>query len=234
MPIAKLWNGTGWEAVTGRQGDQGPVGLKGATGGVGPRGIAGEQSAAFAAARETGILMQVYDIGQSDNGSGDAMVNGAINFSLMYLPRPETLTGMIVPLGAQGVFTPSGDNKVGLYATDGSTLTLVAESANNSGIWTAAAASATAIPFTTPYAAQPGYYYAAALWSASAVTTAPTMPTKRTSASLKNYRESARVSNYFWVGQRNTAGVFEASIPATNVTITGGSVGMYQFWGGCY
>lgn len=107
------------------------------------------------------------------NGS---LADQSLELSLICLEAGATLTGMVVPTAANGNFTGNNNNKVGLYTSNGTTLTKVAESANNANIWKGGTNAAQLIPFTTPYVAAAGRLYGAYLYCRSAQTTAPSVP----------------------------------------------------------
>lgn len=96
----------------------------------------------------------------------------------IYLQTPQTLNGVMWFQNALGVYTPNNENRIGLYTYSGGTATLVASSSNDGNMWSGSyttAATYTTKSFSTPYNANPDFYYIAMLMSfAGTPTTVPT------------------------------------------------------------
>ena len=99
--------------------------------------------------------------------------DGQARYNAVVVERATTLTGIRFFLRTTGSYTADNTNNVALYSYSGGTLTLVAESANNGALYAGTANSYISAPFTAPYAAAPGLYYAAVLYNQSAEVTAP-------------------------------------------------------------
>jgi hypothetical protein len=102
----------------------------------------------------------------------------------VYLPIPQTVSGVKWYQGSQGVYTANNYNGVGLYSYSGGTMTLVASSTDDGNIWKAASNTVTSKAFSSTYAAAAGIYFIGALWCRSAVTTAPSIYGAASTATL--------------------------------------------------
>jgi hypothetical protein len=106
--------------------------------------------------------------------SGQALVSGTEVFQKITVPVNATLTGIVVEMNTPGVYTSSGDNRVGLYSENLSTgqLTLVASSTTSTTLWTSSS-NFLEIPFSSTYTATAGVYEVGLIYQESAQTTAP-------------------------------------------------------------
>lgn len=109
----------------------------------------------------------------TDITTTQTMVDGQLRLLAFWVPRSCTITGAKILLSTAGVFTADNNNRLGLYTLSGTTLTLVASSANNANLWKATADAVSAAAFSTPYAATAGLYYVGWLFNNSATTTDP-------------------------------------------------------------
>lgn len=100
------------------------------------------------------------------------MVDGRVYFISLYLPYDATITGVGFIQNVQGDTTADNNNKIGLYTSDGTTLTLVASSADDGTLWESAA-GVVQKAFSSTYAAQAGLYFVSALYNSSAEAAAP-------------------------------------------------------------
>jgi hypothetical protein len=73
----------------------------------------------------------------------------------------------------QGSYTADNNNRIGLYTTDGSNFALVASCANDGNLWKGASSTVVSKAFSSTYAATAGLYFVAALFTYSALVTAP-------------------------------------------------------------
>lgn len=105
--------------------------------------------------------------------SATNMTDGRLYFIPVYLRTAQTITGVKWFQGNQGNYTSDNYNGFGLYTYSGGTLTLVASSTDDGNIWKATANTYNAKAFSATYSASAGLYFIAALWNASATTTAP-------------------------------------------------------------
>lgn len=99
--------------------------------------------------------------------------NNTLQLASLWVPDTRPITGVAFEMDTQGNYTANNNNKVGLYSSDGTTLTLVASSANDGNLWKAAvggAQKAFSAPYTPP---APGVYFIGALWNQSALVQAP-------------------------------------------------------------
>jgi hypothetical protein len=109
---------------------------------------------------------------QMSTTSFDA-ADGTAYWTAVWLPSPQTLTGVKFWLGAQGNFTGDNFNGFALYTYSAGTLTQVATSANDETIWKGTANTFQTVPFTATYSASAGLYFVAFIFNSSATTTAP-------------------------------------------------------------
>jgi hypothetical protein len=103
-----------------------------------------------------------------------AAADGTVYWSALWLPTPQTLTGIKYWLGTSGSFTGDNFNGFALYTYSGGTLTQVATSANDENIWKGTGGTFQSVPFTGTYAAAAGLYFVAFVRNSSAETTPPT------------------------------------------------------------
>lgn len=147
------------------------------------------------------------------------MVNQTARFQLVYLARPQTITGAMWYQAAQGAYTASNNNYLALYSYSAGVLTQVAISANDGTIWKQVTNVITKTPFITPYVAQPGVYFVGTLWSASASTTTPTFGARsglpNVSISILDYTNSAKST-------ATLAGQTALTTPINMSALTGG------------
>lgn len=102
-----------------------------------------------------------------------SLTDNVARYIAVYLPKPQTITGVKWYQRIQGSYTADQNNYVALYSYSGGTLTQVAISANDGTIWKAAADTYGSAAFTAPYAAAAGVYFVGLLYNSSAQTTAP-------------------------------------------------------------
>jgi hypothetical protein len=94
----------------------------------------------------------------------------------VWLGKAATITGVKWLQSTIGVYTASNYNGVGLYTLSGGTFTRVAQSTNDGTLLsTGSGNTLKAKAFSSTYSASAGLYYAALLYSASVVTTNPTL-----------------------------------------------------------
>lgn len=94
----------------------------------------------------------------------------------VWLGKAATITGVKWLQSTIGAYTASNYNGVGLYTLSGGTFTRVAQSTNDGTLLsTGSGNTLKAKAFSSTYSASAGLYYAALLYSASAVTTNPSL-----------------------------------------------------------
>jgi hypothetical protein len=147
-----------------------------------------------------------------------AAVDGSLRLQLHKIYRAATITGVRFFQATQGVYTADNNNKVAMYSVNTSTMiaTLVGSSTNDGNLFKAAANTAVLTPFTSTYAASPGFYYVGALWNASATTTAPTVHSANSTDSQQDWGFSNSMTLSF-----NISG--QTDLPAT-IDLTSGSI----------
>lgn len=129
---------------------------------------------AYAAMGST-ILAQNVDGDLANGTSGQALADGRIYFSAVYLTKAATLTGVKWYQVTAGNYTGDNENRVGLYTYSGGTMTLVASSANDANLWTATSGTIASKAFSSTYAAAAGLYFVGFIYNNSAQTTAPVL-----------------------------------------------------------
>lgn len=127
--------------------------------------------------------------------------DGQMNLQAIWLPGPQTLTGVKWWQAVQGNFTGDNNNRIGLYTYSGGTLTLVASSANDSTLWKTTGTQAFGNKaFSSTYAAAGGLYFIGLLYNNSAQTTAPQLvalnSTYVASGGALDYTNSAKSMGY--------------------------------------
>jgi hypothetical protein len=100
-------------------------------------------------------------------------VASTVFVSMVNLPVSKLLTGIKFIQTQQGVYTATGDNRLGLYTLSGSNLLLVASTANNGDLWKDVAVALHAEPFSTPYFAKAGIYWVGMIHTRTVESTAP-------------------------------------------------------------
>ena len=98
--------------------------------------------------------------------------NNLMFFIMVYLPAC-TVTGIAHELGVSGNFTASLFNGFGLYQLSGTTLTRVAQTANDPNIFKATQGVMHQVPFAATATITAGIYYICYQYSSSAVVSAP-------------------------------------------------------------
>lgn len=117
------------------------------------------------------IVAQNFDI--ANTTATLTMGDGIVRFFPIWLPKPQTLTGVKWYQNTAGNYTGDNNNKVGLYTYSGGTLTKVAESTNDANLWKATGGTFGSKAFSSTYAAGAGLYFIAILYNQSSQTTAP-------------------------------------------------------------
>lgn len=107
------------------------------------------------------------------DGTGATLFDGYVSFQAIDIPENCTITGVEYVQKQQGSYTADNNNKFGLYASDGTTLVLIAETANDGNIFKVAADTPTQVAFGSAVTVPAGVYYIAAIYNRSAQTTAP-------------------------------------------------------------
>jgi hypothetical protein len=112
----------------------------------------------------------------ADDATGAIMADGTVNFHALVIPEAGTITGVWFVQQTAGNYTAdTTGNQVGLYRTDGTTLTLIASCANDTTLWKAVADTPTQKAFTSSVAVDAGLYYVATAYNQTAETTAPVL-----------------------------------------------------------
>lgn len=177
------------------------------------------------------IKAQSWNYNINNNAGGSALTSGTIYFVAMYLAAPSTITGAYVPFNTAGVYTPTNNNRVGLYSSDGTTLTLVASNADTPTMYSATAGgSMLTQAFSSTYSAPAGLYYIAYLWCSSATTTSPRLSTMTLNGSFVN---AGIIGTNWRFGSLSGQTNLPSTQALSGVSYTGGA-GQSVFWGGIY
>lgn len=150
-----------------------PVANAGDTAGIGYGWV--DMSNVPATWRAAGSTAKAMSIPPHFATTNQATTDQQITFTGVNLPYDASLTGVFWFQNTNGNYTADNNNKVGLYSTDGTTMTLVASSADTAGMWSQGAGDWRSLAFSAPYAAQAGLYYVAMLYNNSAEVTNPTI-----------------------------------------------------------
>lgn len=177
------------------------------------------------------IKAQSWNYQINNNSGGATLTSGTVYFTAMYLTAPTTITGAYVPFSVQGVYTPTNNNRVGLYSSDGTTLTLVASNADTPTMYSATSGgSMLTQPFSSTYSASAGLYYIAYIWCSSATTTAPRMPQMTLNGPFVN---AGIIGTNWRFGSLSGQTNLPSTQALSGVAYTGGS-GQTIIWGGIY
>lgn len=156
------------------------------------------------------------------------MVDGQFRIAAIYLPFDATLTGIGWYQQTQGDTTADNENRLGLYTSDGTTLTLVASCADDGALWEGSGFQEKA--FSSTYPAQAGLYFLGFLsnWSAAAVTPVMLSSSNDTAAVLPTNRKSgAASSNPF--GTLGGQATLPLSVGFASITQSGIAPYMYVY-----
>lgn len=152
-------------------------------------------------------------------------VDARIYYQPVYISKVDTCTFIRYEVATAGVYTADNNNKVGIYKYNGDgTASLVASSANTANMYTTLGMNS--VNLSAQYIMQPGLYWIAFLWNASATTTAPVMRASTGRAGGSQTGDIAGTSFKFLFLQ-NT----QTDLPAT-VTISAATVSSEARWFG--
>lgn len=130
-----------------------------------------------AAAMGSTMFAETVGVRMPMAGTAQTLTDNTIRFSAVYVARPRaTCTGVSFFRRTSGVFVADQTNALALYSYNSSNgeLTKIAETANDSTIWSGAANVFANIPWTTPVSnLAAGLYFVGALYNNSSQTTAP-------------------------------------------------------------
>lgn len=140
------------------------------------------------------IIAQAYSVTYaSSTTTTTTLVDGSVRFAYVYLAKDDTVRGIKFSISTNGVYNADKSNKVGLYSYNNGTLTLVAQSVNDSSMWKSGA-GIKAVPFTTSYVASEGPYFIGVLWNAASSTTTPTiLSSSSTTSPGMDFTNSAKI-----------------------------------------
>lgn len=157
--------------------------------------------------------------------SGTALVSGTVYFSqIPVIDDIAVATGLGFILTVNGSYTAT-TNKIGLYSSDGTTLTLVASSPDVPSLWQPGSTGGKQQAFTAPVALTAGIYYVGFLRYSSASATDPELMIKTGST----------FATRTWGDDSLIAGSLAAQtdLPASTA-LSGLSNGLYYRWAGIY
>lgn len=146
-------------------------------------------------------------------------------FVAVYLPQAATITGVKWIQQANGNYTASNYNGVGLYTYSGGTLTRVALSTNDNACWSQGGSVMNSKAFSSTYSASAGLYFIGAMYSASAAATVPTIlgtSTLANSSMSMDLTNSAKLS-----GQVSTLTALPSTQAMSGISLNGNG---FTFW----
>lgn len=162
----------------------------------------------------------------------DSLGSTLMCFQYIYVDLAQTLTGARMLIDTAGSYTAAGYNGFCLYKVNPTTqaLTLVANSANDGGIWKTAKGIVDRA-FTNPYAATVGGYVIGAQYYNSAETTAPVMVAyndldQDLSLLQTQFLNNASLKGNIYVGNGST--------PITSLAFAPTGADQSTFWFGIY
>lgn len=126
-----------------------------------------------------------------------ALADQSVRFTLIYLPKAATITGVKWYQGTQGNYTASNYNGLAIYSISGGTLTIIDSSANNGNMWKGTASTWQTTAFTQTHALAAGVYVLGYLYCRSGETTAPTIgafPTSIGTAETGDFTNSVKLN----------------------------------------
>lgn len=185
----------------------------------------------------TDIVTKAYQFlgsnikGQNVNGGlGSAtgtisLVNNRVFYSLLYLPEPALLTGMLWKQVLNSGITANNYNGLSLMSISGGTLTTVASTTNDGNVWAASAGTIGSKAFSSTYNAAAGYYIGALIMCNSAFTQIPILGGVNSSVNyINNFTNSAKM-------QAVLSG--QTAIPSPQL-FSGLSASSIEIWMGLY
>ena len=157
------------------------------------------------------------------------LTSGNVLFNAIYLQKPATITGVKFFQVAQGAYTASNYNGVGLYSVSGGTLTLVASSTNDGNFWKGTSNTWMTKPFSSTYSAAAGIYYIATMFSSSATTTTPSFgigPASANTTALKafDFTNGLKITEFI-AGQTS----LPSTLTSSSTTYASGNYGLYLY-----
>lgn len=134
-------------------------------------------TAAGAFMQNLGGIIKIEPLGKTlmDIVRSQGMTDGTLYIIGTFINATTRLTGMLAFQTVAGNYTADNYNGMALYKWNGTNIVLVAQTANDAAIWTTTSNTWRQKAFTTPYNAQAGVYYMAALYNSSAQVTAPSL-----------------------------------------------------------
>ena len=187
-----------------------------------------QQDMSLVALQAMGSSIKGYTIGNPNPSliaSAVSMTNQAVWFTAVYIPKSVTITGVRWWQTTNGSFTANNYNGVGLYSISSGTLTLVASSTNDGNCWQQGTQWQSKA-FSSTYAASAGVYYIAAMYSQSAVTTAPQLGHVGSASGTYNATSTFDLTNS--QKTNGSLGGSNTSLPSTQA-LSGVSAISYKF-----
>jgi hypothetical protein len=131
------------------------------------------------------IKAQSVGVGLLGSTASNTLTSQRLALSAIYMSISDIISGVKWYQSTQGSFTANNFNGLGLYSYANGVLTLIAQTANNGSTWQTPGSNTFASAlFTSPVALAPGIYFVGAIYSQSAVTTAPVITSSTALANL--------------------------------------------------
>lgn len=155
------------------------------------------------------------------------LTDSTVLFTQIFIPRAGLITGIHTGAGnvtGNYVASSTGFNGVGLYTSNGTTLTAVAQSTNDKAHLTTPAYEGKNIPFITPYQANAGVYWVAIYYNMNSATVVPqVIATTSFYANHANLYKAVSTGSYVFVSAKKAnVATFQSTFTIT--TLTGDNV----------
>jgi hypothetical protein len=165
--------------------------------------------------------------GMTSAVNGSSLVNQRMFFSVVGLPRSDTITGGKWKQVIAGDYTSSNYNGIAVYSLSGGTATLVASSTNDGNIWKASANTVGSKAFSSSIVLSRGVYVVAILWCRSAIVTVPQLAYLGTSSAVSSITDYT--NSYITSGYIDAQTSFPSSFNMSSATFVAN-----EFWLGLY
>ena len=155
-----------------------------------------------------------YPVGMIAGYSALALTDGYGLYSLIYIERKVTCSGIRYHMQVQGNFTGDNYNGFVMYKASSDSIRLVAATDNNEGFLEATAGSSYTASFVTPYVAEPGFYYIGVIYNSSAQVVAPSITIGTTPGVIYNTG-----GIYRWIGSRTQSTAEPAFVRVNGLSV---------------
>jgi hypothetical protein len=143
-----------------------------------------------------------------------SLANGVVRMCSLWLSKAATLTGVKWFQTTIGNYTGSTYNGFALYSYSGGTLTLQAQTTDDSEVWKGASGSWQTKAFASTYSAAAGLYYIMPFYNRSAETVAPAI-------GHSTAMQTANVSSFDFTNSAKITGQINVTTPPSTQAMTG-------------